>query len=109
MSEPGSMKKQNVKPVSKTVVVRNSLGMHGRPCMCFVDRANQFASEIVVEKLGEDEEYKADGKSFMQMVSLAPVKGSCIAIHAIGEDAEEAVKALSDLVESGFGEYFGLG
>jgi phosphocarrier protein HPr len=88
---------------SRDILVSNKLGLHARPAMQFVDAANQFASKVTVFKGGE-EPGEADGKSVMQMIILAAVEGTPLRIEAEGDDAEQAVKALVELVESKFGE-----
>jgi phosphocarrier protein HPr len=88
---------------SRDIVVKNSLGLHARPAMQFVDLANQFKSEIKVVKLGE-EPGEADGKSVMQMIILAATEGTPMKIEATGEDADEAVAKLSQLFDEKFGE-----
>ena len=87
----------------RDIIVSNSLGLHARPAMQFVDVANQFKSDIKVIKGGE-EPGEADGKSVMQMIILAATQGTPMHIEAEGEDAEEAVKKLVELFESKFGE-----
>jgi phosphocarrier protein HPr len=89
--------------VSRDIVVSNKLGLHARPAMQFVDLANQFKSDVVVKKGGE-EPAEADGKSVMQMIILAATEGTPLTIEATGEDAEMAVSKLVDLFESKFGE-----
>ena len=81
----------------------NKLGLHARPAMQFVDLANQFKSDIVVKKGGE-EPGEADGKSVMQMIILAATEGTPLRIEASGDDAEVAVNKLVELFESKFGE-----
>jgi phosphocarrier protein HPr len=88
---------------SRDTVIRNKLGLHARPAMQFVDVANQFSSRVTVFKGGE-EPAEADGKSVMQMIILAAVEGTPLRIEAEGEDAEQAVERLAELVESRFGE-----
>ena len=89
--------------VSRDIVVSNSLGLHARPAMQFVDVANQFKSEIKVVKGGE-EPGEADGKSIMHMIMLAATQGTPMTIQADGDDAEEAVAKLAKLFEDKFGE-----
>ncbi len=89
--------------VSRDIVVSNKLGLHARPAMQFVDLANQFTSNIMVKKGGE-EPVDADGKSVMQMIILAATEGTPMRIEATGEDAETAVAKLVELFESKFGE-----
>jgi phosphocarrier protein len=88
---------------SRDIVVINSLGLHARPAMQFVDVANQFKSEIKVVKGGE-EPGEADGKSIMHMIMLAATQGTPMTIQADGDDAEEAVAKLAKLFEDKFGE-----
>src|SRR5712675_186133 len=88
---------------SKEIVVSNTLGLHARPAMQFVDLANTFTSKVTVYKGGE-EPLEADGKSVMQMIILAATEGTPIRIEAEGEDAEQAVEKLSELFKQKFGE-----
>lgn len=85
---------------SKEIIVQNELGLHARPAASVVKVANQFCSEIFLEKDGE----KVNGKSIMGVMMLAASKGSKIKIIAKGVDAQEAVKALEELFMSKFGE-----
>lgn len=89
--------------VSKKIEVVNEMGLHARPAMQFVDAANTFTSRITVFRDGDDP-IEADGKSVMQMIILEAVKGTSLRIEADGEDAELAVKTLSELFENKFGE-----
>jgi phosphocarrier protein HPr len=88
---------------SRDIVVSNTMGLHARPAMQFVDLANQFTSTITVHKGGEDSA-SADGKSVMQMIVLEATQGTPLRIEADGEDAENAVQKLAELFESKFGE-----
>jgi phosphocarrier protein len=84
----------------KSVRVPNRLGLHARPAAEFVKLSSQFGSSVSVEKDG----LKVNGKSIMGVMMLAAEFGSLLRIEAVGEDAEDAVAALSALVASGFGE-----
>jgi len=88
---------------SRDIIVSNSLGLHARPAMQFVDLANQFHAKVTVSKGGE-EPYEADGKSVMQMIILAATQGTPLKICADGDDAEVAVEKLARLFEDKFGE-----
>ncbi|MDB5293323.1 MAG: ptsH [Phycisphaerales bacterium] len=88
---------------SRDTRICNKVGLHARPAMQFVDVANQFKSQIKVYKGGE-EPGEADGKSVMQMIILAATEGTPMRIEAHGEDAEQAVQTLVELVEGKFGE-----
>jgi len=88
---------------SREIIVSNSMGLHARPAMQFVDLANQFSSEIRVVKPGDDP-VTADGKSVMQMIVLEATQGTKLQIEADGNDAQEAVNKLAELFASKFGE-----
>lgn len=94
------MNETAVPEASRRVTIENSLGLHMRPTMQFVDLANQFRSRVVVRKGN----HAVDGKNPMEMMLLEAVRGTELEIQAAGADAEEAVEALAALVKSGFGE-----
>ena len=84
------------KLVRETVLeIKNAEGLHMRPAMQFVDTANRFNCDIFVNN-GETE---ADGKSIMQMSMLAATCGTRLHVRAEGQDADEALAALRELVE----------
>ena len=72
--------------VSRTTecTIKNKLGLHARPASLFVQTAN--------------------GKSLMSMLVLSAACGSKLTITACGHDAEDALKALNDLVDRRFDE-----
>ena len=81
--------------------IKNADGLHMRPAMQFVDLASRFDCEISVR----NEQTTADGKSIMQMSMLAATCGTRLQIRAEGPDAEKAIEALRELVETRhFGE-----
>lgn len=82
------------------VLVINEMGMHARPASLFVELANQFSSEVAIQKGGD----AVDGKSILQLLSLSAESGTPLVLEARGEDAEAAVLALANLVASGFNE-----
>jgi phosphotransferase system HPr (HPr) family protein len=63
--------------------------------MKFIDIANRFISDIRVN----NGQTTADGKSIMEMGTLAAIYGTHLTIRAEGPDAEQAVIALRELVE----------
>ena len=80
------------------LTIPNEEGLHARPAAKFVKLANQFQSEIWVEK--DDEEI--NGKSIMGLMMLAAAQGTVIRVSAEGEDADDALAKISELVNSGF-------
>ncbi len=86
--------------VSKKVKVENETGIHARPASLFVQEANKYGAEIKLEKEGNE----VNAKSIMGIMSLGINQGSEITIKAEGDDAQQAIDGLVELVESGFGE-----
>lgn len=79
---------------SRDLVVANRLGIHARPAAMFVRVASRFHSEITLEKDGE----RINGKSIMGLMMLAAGPGSRLRIEAAGDDADDALRALDELV-----------
>ena len=95
-----NFKFMNNRIFSRRVIVVNEQGLHMRPLDIFVRRANQFHADIRVIKETE----RADGKSLLDIMTLGAEKGCELLIEARGLDAEAALAALVELVESGFTE-----
>jgi len=87
-------------PIEREVEIVNRAGMHARPAAEFVKMAGRFTAEIRVEKDG----IEVNGKSIMGVLMLAAEQGSRLRLTAEGDDAADAVDALSDLVVRGFEE-----
>lgn len=89
--------------MSQSVIIKiqNFKGLHARATAAFVKTAEQFQSEIIVEKEGED---PVSGKSIMGLLMLAVPLGEEIKITTQGPDSEQALKALCDLINNRFGE-----
>jgi phosphocarrier protein len=85
---------------SREVTVTNKLGVHARPAAMFVKTANKFASDITIEKDGE----QVNGKSIMGLMMLAAGQGSKLVLIAEGPDAEAAVRELELLFQRKFDE-----
>ena len=86
--------------VKKDVLVQNQVGLHARPATFFIQKANEFKSSIWVEK----DERRVNAKSLLGVLSLGIVKGTTITLIADGSDEKEAVEALKELIDNGFGE-----
>ena len=83
-----------------SVKVVNRAGLHARPAAALVKLAGSFKAEIHVEKGG----LQVNGKSIMGVLMLAAEQGSTLRFTASGPDSEEALEALTDLVNRGFEE-----
>ncbi len=82
----------------RQVTIVNTYGLHMRPSTRFVKLASSFQSDIWVHFGGN----KANGKSVMDMLSLAAERGKTLDLEARGPDARQAIAALGELVEAGF-------
>jgi phosphocarrier protein HPr len=82
----------------RQITILNAKGLHMRPATRFVALAAKFQSEVRVVGNGKD----VDGKSILDMTTLAAECGSQLEIRASGTDAEDAVSALTALVEAQF-------
>ncbi len=86
--------------IERAAKIVNPLGMHARPAAEFVKVANRFKSAVEVRK----DDLTVNGKSIMGVMMLAAECGSSMTIKTDGEDAEQAMQALLDLVADGFHE-----
>lgn len=85
------------------LVVRNRLGLHARPAAQFVTTSSRFQADIRVRNITRGSTW-VNAKSINQIAALGVRQGHEIAISAQGPDADEALRALQALIESGFGE-----
>lgn len=82
------------------LTIINRLGMHARAAAEFTRTAAQYKASVFVAKDG----LEINGKSIMGVLMLAAAQGSTITVRTAGDDAEEALEALTRLVENRFGE-----
>ncbi|MDX1412752.1 MAG: HPr family phosphocarrier protein [Candidatus Promineifilaceae bacterium] len=82
------------------VTITHEVGLHARPASLFVKTAGQYNSDIAVSYNGRS----ANAKSILSVLTLGVHKDAEIEITADGEDADEALAALQELVENNFGE-----
>ncbi|MEW5947855.1 MAG: HPr family phosphocarrier protein [Thermodesulfobacteriota bacterium] len=86
--------------ISKMCTIRNKLGLHARAAAKFVQTASRFKCDVRLARNGEE----TDGKSILDILTLACLRGTEVEIRAVGEDAPEAVSALEKLINDKFGE-----
>ena len=80
------------------VIVNNKAGLHAKPASLFVQKANNFKSEIYIKK----DATRVNAKSIMGVMILAVQKGDEIQIEANGDDEKKAVDQLKQLIEDRF-------
>jgi len=86
--------------ISRDFRISNKLGLHARPSAQLTQAASRFASDIHISRGSR----RVNAKSIMGVMMLAAGQGSTVTVEAEGEDAEQAVQAIGQLIESGFGE-----
>lgn len=89
--------------ISNEVVVRHKTGLHARPAALFVKTAAGFSSQITLENLTK-QKVPVNAKSIMSLLTASVQTNDRVRITANGTDEEAAIAALSDLVNSNFGE-----
>ena len=82
------------------VRIINQKGLHARPSHALVTCALGFPCEIRVRSRAQE----VNGKSILELMTLAAACGHELEFIAEGEGAEEAVRALAALVNAGFDE-----
>lgn len=86
--------------LSRNIGIINKLGMHARAAAKFVKLASTFESQIEIERKGR----RVNGKSIMGVMMLAASKGSEVTLYADGDDAEESLDQLEQLINNRFDE-----
>ena len=86
--------------IERTVTIANKNGLHARPAAEIVKAAAKFKADILLVR----DDLEVNGKSIMGVMMLAAEFGSELLLRAEGPDAEEAIGAIAQLIESKFGE-----
>lgn len=90
----------NSKRPEAVVIIRNIKGLHARASAKFVKCAESYNANVTVTREGQS----VGGTSIMGLMMLAAGPGSTLHISAEGPQGPEAIQALVQLVEAGFGE-----
>ncbi len=78
----------------RTMKIQNKLGLHLRSASLLVEEVGKYQSQILIHK----DDIKADGGSILSVIGLFADKGSEIIVEAVGDDAEEALDGIEELV-----------
>jgi len=89
--------------LSAEFTIRNEHGLHARPGTALVTIIKQFNSDITVTNL-DGSGKPANGRSLMKVVALGVKKGHRLRFTASGEDAQQALNAIEEAINSGLGE-----
>ncbi|MBV2134458.1 HPr family phosphocarrier protein [Pseudomonas sp. MAP12] len=83
------------------ITIINKLGLHARAAAKFVGVAGRFPCRV---RVGRSADSLVDGKSIMAVMMLAAGKGTSIHLHTEGEQEQEALQALVELIGNYFDE-----
>ena len=90
----------NNEKLSAELEIQNKKGLHTRAAAAIVKTAAPFDCEIEVERICQT----VSGCSIMGLMMLAAAKGTTIKVSCSGNQAKEALEAISNLVNNKFGE-----
>lgn len=86
--------------LEKEVQITNKLGLHARASAKLTQTAARYRSEVWVSRNGR----RVNGKSIMGVMMLAAANGTSIVVDVDGDDEEEAMAAIVELIADKFGE-----
>lgn len=86
---------------AREITIINKLGLHARAAAKFVGVAGKYPCMV---RVGRTPESQVDGKSIMAVMMLAAGKGTQIHLHTEGEQQDEALNALIELINNYFDE-----
>ena len=84
-------------PVAEIEII-NKLGLHARASAKLSQLAAQFPCEILLSRNGR----QINAKSIMGVMMLAAGIGSKVTLETVGEQADEAMAALTELISGRF-------
>ncbi len=84
----------------QTITIQNKLGLHARASARLAVTASAYACDVFISK----DDVEVNGKSIMGIMMLAAGKGSRITIRTRGRQADAALAAVAQLINTCFGE-----
>ncbi|MCJ8319954.1 MAG: HPr family phosphocarrier protein [Colwellia sp.] len=89
-----------MKILKKELIITNKLGLHARAATKLAQLSMKFQAKIIIELEGK----QADASSIMALMLLAGAKGKSVKVITQGEDAEQALKNITQLFTDKFDE-----
>ncbi|HIA09416.1 MAG TPA: HPr family phosphocarrier protein [Chromatiaceae bacterium] len=86
--------------LKQDITIVNKLGLHARAATKFVSCASGFESSVHIAREGQE----VNGKSIMGVMMLAASQGTVITVTTDGNDEQETMDSLKDLIGNRFGE-----
>lgn len=90
--------------VKEVVTIKNPTGLHLTPAGLFCKTAMRYRSRILVEKQGIHGSVTTNAKSVLSVLGACIKYGDEICIQCEGEDEEQALEAMVQLVKAGIVE-----
>ena len=87
----------------REVVVGSRIGLHARPAATFYKKTREFKSKITIQNLSRPDSKEVPVSPFY-LLQIGVSQGHDVRIRADGDDEQEAIVALTRLVEENFGE-----
>ena len=84
------------KKLEKTILITNRLGLHARASAKFVELISKCKSKFVIKKGKKI----VNGSSLLGLMTLAASKGTEIKIQCTGENSQEDLSKLVNLIRS---------
>mgnify|MGYP003624775176 CR=1 FL=1 len=84
--------------IKQTITIKNKLGLHTRATIKLVELVNAFNAQIIITHNGK----KADAGSVLGLLVLETCFGQEIEIEAQGPQAQQAMLAVTELIENKF-------
>ena len=97
---PNPLKQAEPPVIKKTTTVINKLGLHARASAKLTKMAGSFPCEVWISR----GDRRINAKSIMGVMMLAAGIGSSVTLETVGEQADEAMQALTALINNRFGE-----
>jgi multiphosphoryl transfer protein len=85
---------------SPAIFIPNPAGLHARPAAVLMNAAKRFSADIRLQR-GEQ---RANAKSVVAILGMEVGHGDRVVVVAQGSDAQEAIRVLAPMIESGLNE-----
>jgi len=87
--------------LTRAFTVTNPQGLHMRPLSAFVGAAARFRSDIFLCRAPDQ---RVNGKSILNLLGLGAEEGTELTLEVSGEDAQEAMEALWEVLHQNYDE-----
>jgi phosphocarrier protein NPr len=92
------MNNKKMDMIKQTITIQNKLGLHTRATIKLVELVNDFDAKITIKH----HDKKADADSVLGLLVLETCYGQEIEIIATGNEAQQAMSAVTQLIEDKF-------